>query len=130
MAEGQKKILVVDDEVGLVSLLSILLKSQGYSVITAGNGHKALELARTEQPDLILLDVMLPKMDGFHVARMLKFDENFRHIPIVMLTARVQGKDIATGHEVGVEDYIVKPFDAEKLFEKIRDLLSGKLKNG
>ncbi len=101
MAEEIKKILVVDDEPDVASLLSLLLKSQGYNVISAGDGQEALEKARTEKPDLMLLDVMLPKLDGYKVARMLKFDENFRHMPIIMLTAKIQEKDKSTGLEMG-----------------------------
>ena len=75
MAESTKKILVVDDEPDVASLLTLMLKSQGYSVITAGDGQEALERARAEVPDLIVLDIMLPRMDGYKVARILKFDE-------------------------------------------------------
>jgi DNA-binding response OmpR family regulator len=124
MAEGNpKKILVVDDEPDVASLLTLLLKSQGYNVVSAGDGQEALEKARSEQPDLILLDVMLPKMDGYKVARMLKFDENFSSIPIIMLTAKVQEKDKQIGMEMGADDYVTKPFDTAALLAKVKAVL-------
>jgi DNA-binding response OmpR family regulator len=120
----KNKILVVDDEPDVLSLLNLMLSSQGYIVISATDGQEALEKARAESPELILLDVMLPRMDGYKVARMLKFDENFRHIPIIMLTAKVQEKDRQTGLEMGVDDYITKPFDTGELLEKVKKLLA------
>ncbi|MFA4844512.1 MAG: response regulator [Candidatus Margulisiibacteriota bacterium] len=127
MAEvAVKKILVVDDELDVVSLLTLMLESQGYAVIKAADGQAALEKARGENPDLILLDVMLPKMDGYTVARMLKFDENYSHIPIIMLTAKIQELDKATGLEMGAGDYLTKPFDAAVLLAKVRERLEKK----
>ena len=109
MAEEKKiKVLVVDDEPDVVSLLEVLLNSYGYSVITASDGQQALEKARAERPDLLILDVMLPKLDGYKVARMLKFDENFNKIPIIMLTAKVTDKDKETGIETGADIYLTK----------------------
>ena len=127
MAEvAAKKILVVDDEPDVASLLTLMLKSQGYTVINAVDGQEALEKARGESPDLILLDVMLPRMDGYKVARMLKFDENYSHIPIIMLTAKIQERDKATGLEMGVNDYLTKPFDTAVLLAKIKERLAKK----
>jgi DNA-binding response OmpR family regulator len=120
------KILVVDDEPDVASLLTLMLKSQGYAVINAADGQEALEKARGENPDLILLDVMLPKMDGYKVARMLKFDENFSHIPIIMLTAKIQERDKATGLEMGANDYMTKPFDTAVLLAKVKGILEKK----
>jgi len=128
MAEtAEKKILVVDDEPDVASLLNLMLKTQGYNVITAGDGQEALEKARTENPDLILLDVMLPRLDGYKVARMLKFDENFSHIPIIMLTAKIQDKDKQTGLEMGANDYVTKPFDTAALLAKVKEMLDKQL---
>jgi DNA-binding response OmpR family regulator len=121
-----KKILVVDDEPDVASLLTLMLKSQGYAVINAADGQEALEKARGESPDLILLDVMLPKMDGYKVARMLKFDENYSHIPIIMLTAKIQERDKATGLEMGANDYLTKPFDTAVLLARIKERLGKK----
>ena len=124
MGEKIKKILVVDDEPDVASLLTLMLKSQGYEVITAGDGQDALEKARSEKPDLIVLDIMLPKLDGYRVARMLKFDENFSHIPIIMVTAKIQEKDKKIGIETGADAYVTKPFDTTALLEKIKESLS------
>ncbi len=124
--EENKKVLVVDDEPDVLALLTLMLKSQGYNVITAVDGQEALEKARKEAPDLILLDVMLPKMDGYKVARMLKFDENFSHIPIILLTAKIQEKDRQTGLEMGANDYMTKPFDTALLLSKVKETLSKK----
>jgi DNA-binding response OmpR family regulator len=126
MAEAGKKILVVDDEPDVASLLTLLLKAQGYEVISAGDGQEALEKARKEKPDLILLDIMLPKMDGYRVARVLKFDENYSHIPIIMLTAKIQEKDRKTGLEMGADDYVTKPFDTVAILEKVKGFLRKK----
>jgi DNA-binding response OmpR family regulator len=127
MAEvAAKKILVVDDEPDVASLLTLMLKSQGYEVVAASDGQEALEKARAENPDLILLDVMLPRLDGYKVARMLKFDENYSHIPIIMLTAKIQEKDKQTGMEMGANDYVTKPFDTAILLAKIKDILAKK----
>ncbi|MFH1683818.1 MAG: response regulator [Candidatus Margulisiibacteriota bacterium] len=128
MAEEVSKILVVDDEPDVVSLLMLLLKSQGYEVVSAGDGQEALERARTWKPNLILLDIMLPKLDGYKVARMLKFDENFRHIPIIMLTAKIQEKDKTIGIEMGADAYISKPFNTPNLLELIKETLAKKKK--
>lgn len=121
-----KKILVVDDEPDVNALLTLMLKTQGYNVIVAGDGQEALEKARGENPDLILLDVMLPRIDGYKVARMLKFDENYSHIPIIMLTAKIQEKDRQTGLEMGVNEYMTKPFDTAALLARIKELLDKK----
>ena len=126
MAEKVKKILVVEDEPDVASLLTLLLKSQGYDVITAGDGQEALEVARSELPDLILLDIMLPKLDGYKVARMLKFDEKFSYIPIIMLTAKIQEKDKKVGLEMGANAYITKPFDTADLLDVIKQTLATK----
>lgn len=120
----QKMILVVDDEPDVNSLLALLLKSQGYQVITAIDGQQGLEKARKEKPDLIILDIMLPKLDGYRVARMLKFDEHYKHIPIIMLTAKIQDKDKETGLEMGADAYLTKPFDTEDILDKVKNSLA------
>lgn len=124
MAEETKKILIVEDEPDVASLLALMLKSRGHDIIEAGDGQEALEKARSERPDLIILDIMLPRLDGYKVARMLKFDENFSHIPIIMVTAKIQEKDKKTGLEMGADAYITKPFDTAMLLEKINEILS------
>ena len=120
---GQKKILVVDDEVDLVETIRFPLEAEGFNVLVAYNGEDALNQARTETPDLILLDIMLPKLDGYKVCRLLKFDERYRNIPIIMLTARAQEKDKIIGLETGADEYITKPFDMDELLEKVKAYL-------
>lgn len=119
----KKRILVVDDEMDLVETLTYRLKANNYEVITASDGQEGLDRARREKPDLIILDLMLPKLDGYKVCRMLKFDEKYKHIPIIMFSARVQESDKKTGMEVGADGYITKPFEASMLLEKIEELI-------
>lgn len=119
-----KKILVVDDEVDLVKTIRFSLEREGYTVLVSLNGEDALNQARKERPDLILLDIMLPKLDGYKVCRLLKFDEKYKHIPILMLTAKTQEKDKTLGIETGADEYITKPFDIDELMEKVKSYLS------
>lgn len=118
-----KKILLVDDETQLVEMIKLRLEANNYEVVTAYDGMEALEKAKKEKPDLIILDIMLPKMDGYKVCRMLKFDEKYKRIPIIMFTARVQETDKKIGMEVGADDYLAKPFEPQVLLEKIKDFL-------
>lgn len=117
------KILIVDDENDLIDTLTFRLNSAGHEVLVARNGHEALSKTKTEKPDLIILDVMMPVLDGYQVCRMLKFDKRFCDIPIIMLTARGQDRDKLTGYEVGADDYVTKPFDGADLLKKITKLL-------
>jgi len=114
-----KKILVVDDEVELAKAMTIRLTTAGYEVSVAHDGEEALKKARLEKPDLIILDLMLPKIDGYKVCRLLKFDQKYREIPIIMVTARVEEEDKRLGMETGADEYITKPFDWSDLLEKI-----------
>ena len=116
----QKKILIVEDSESIREMLKVMVESEGYEVITAEDGMEGLTRARSDGPDLIILDLMLPKMDGFKVCRMLKFDSQFRRIPILILTARSSDADRLMGEEVGADDYLVKPFEPETLLERIR----------
>ena len=124
MVKEKKKILVVEDEADAIDVMTMLLESEGYGVITAGDGAQAIDKARRETPDLIILDVMLPKFDGYKVARMLKFDEKFSHIPIIMVTARIMDKDRKIGMETGANEYVTKPFDVPELLMKIKEILA------
>lgn len=118
-----KKLLIVDDEKDMVFAVKLQLEANGFDVITAHDGQAALELARKEKPDLLILDLMLPKIDGYKVCRMLKFDEKYKHIPIIMFTARIQKSDEKLGYEVGADAYVTKPFELPVLLSKIRELL-------
>ena len=121
---NSKKILVVDDEVDLVKTIRFPLEMEGYAVLVSHNGEDALNQARKENPDLILLDIMLPKLDGYKVCRLLKFDERYKHIPILMLTAKTQEKYKILGMETGADEYITKPFDIDELVEKVKSYLN------
>ncbi len=119
----QKKILIVEDEESLLKLESILLTTKGYLVQGATTGLAALEAVATEAPDLILLDIMLPELDGFEVCERIKKDPNTRHIPIILLTAKKTPEDITRGEEVGADEYITKPFKSARVMETIEHLL-------
>ena len=118
-----KKILVCDDEPQLVDLLKVRLEANNYNVITAIDGFEAIEKARNNNPDLIILDLMLPKLNGYKVCRMLKFDDKYKHIPIIMFTARASQEDKKTGRETGADAYITKPFEPKLLLDKIKELI-------
>ena len=119
-----KKILVVDDEVYILHILDFSLGAEGYEVLTAADGDEAIRMARTEKPDLIVLDIMMPKVDGFEACRRLKADTETSAIPVILLTAKGREVDRQMGMEVGADDYIVKPFSPTRLIEKIGSYLS------
>lgn len=119
---AKEKILVVEDEEDIQELIRYNLDKEGYHVFCAGSGEEALKVCRKEQPDLILLDIMLPAMDGLQVCRTLKQDERTRDIPIIMLTAKGEETDIVTGLELGAEDYITKPFSPRIVIARIRSI--------
>ena len=119
----KKRILVVEDEPDYMMALTIRLSVAGYEVIQATDGLQGYALAKRERPDLILLDIMLPKMDGFKVCRLLKFDANYSSIPILMLTARGMEEDLKLGSEVGADGYLTKLIDPKTLIENIEALL-------
>ncbi len=119
-----KKILIVEDEESLLKLESILLTTKGYLVQGATTGLAALEAVAAEAPDLILLDIMLPELDGFEVCERLKKDPKTRRIPIILLTARRTPEDISRGEEVGADQYITKPFKSAMIMETIEQLLN------
>src|SRR5512142_1429861 len=112
-----KQILVVDDEPGIVDICRDYLERAGFRVVTTGNGADALAIARTKQPDLVVLDLGLPKMDGLDVTRALR---KYSNVPIVMLTARVDESDKLVGLELGADDYLTKPFSPRELVARVR----------
>ena len=118
-----KRILLVDDEPQIVRLVGRRLRANGYEVLAADNGEMALELAQSEMPDLVILDLMLPKLDGYKVCGLLKRDSRYAQIPIILFTARAQEEDIKIGKEVGANAYITKPFNAQTLLQKIQELV-------
>ncbi|MBN1805992.1 MAG: response regulator [Sedimentisphaerales bacterium] len=120
-----KRILVVDDEDGIVKLVRMYLEHNHYEVITASDGQEGLDKAKADKPDLIILDLMLPKMNGYKVCGLLKKDTRYAKIPIILFSAKTQEKDIKLGQEVGADAYLIKPFDPEVLLAKIKELIKG-----
>ena len=118
------RILLVDDEVQLVTMVQMRLEANGYEVVTASNGQEGLDKAKSENPDLIMMDVMMPKMDGYKVCGLLKNDTRYSKIPIILFTARAQQDDKELGGEVGADAYITKPFEPPVLLAKIKELLN------
>ncbi len=119
-----KKILVVDDETMIREMIKTRLEANNYEVITAGDGQEALDKAHRENPDLILLDLMLPKVNGYKVCRMLKFDDKYKKIPIIMLTERTTEDKVKAGEEVGADMSLTKTFDSKIPLGKIEELLN------
>src|SRR3989338_3703488 len=120
----KKKILVVDDEKDLSALVSLHMKMAGFEVLTANNGEKALDLSREEKPDLIILDLMLPKIDGWQVCEQLRQNAATKDIPVIMLTARTQIEDKLKGFEAGADDYVTKPFSPRELVARVKRVLA------
>lgn len=118
-----QKILVVDDEIDILTLLQYNLEKNGFKAITAKDGPDAIELAKKEIPDLIILDIMLPSMEGTEVCKAIRRQEATRHIPIIMLTAKGEEVDRIVGLELGADDYITKPFSPRELILRVRAVL-------
>ena len=118
-----ERILVVDDDRDIVRLVRSYLEKAGYQVVTAYDGETALHMLRTEQPHLLILDLMLPDRDGWDVARLVRSDNQLAATPIIMLTARVEDIDKIVGLEIGADDYITKPFNPREVVARVRALL-------
>jgi CheY-like chemotaxis protein len=123
MLETKPRILVVDDHPALVTLTRHKLIQKGYEVLTAQNGEDALELTRTEYPDIILSDVDMPIMDGFEFCEHIKKDTRLNKIPVILVTSMVTTEHIMKGIEAGADNYLTKPFDDETLYSKIDELM-------
>jgi DNA-binding response OmpR family regulator len=120
----KQRVLVVDDEPDTVELIEFNLKNAGYDVITAGDGAEALRKARSSQPELIILDLMLPELDGLQVCKLLLNDPTTARIPVLMLTAKAAEVDRILGLELGARDYVTKPFSPRELLLRVRNLLA------
>ena len=118
-----RKIVLAEDEPQIARLIEFKLKKEGYDVTWRENGEEALKAIKADKPDLILLDIMMPVMDGYEVLRRLKEDENLTDIPVIMLTARAQEKDVVKGIDLGAEDYITKPFHPAELLARVKRIL-------
>lgn len=120
---ASKKILIVDDEQDIVETLKFILEAQGYTCFCAYNGEDGLNKAKEIMPDLIILDVMMPKINGYKISRLLKYDNKYKDIPIIMVTARSQEQDKLIGEETGVNEYISKPFELEEILAIVKKYL-------
>ena len=121
--ETKKKILIVDDEIDIVETLKFILEDAGYQCYCAFDGEEGLNLAREIMPDLMILDVMMPKINGYKISRLLKYDNKYKNIPIMMITARSQDEDKMIGEETGVNEYITKPFELDYVVSKVNEYL-------
>lgn len=119
------KILIAEDERDILELITYTLEFGGYEVIPTTNGEDALDLTRHEKPDLVLLDVRMPRMSGYEVCTRIKADDDTRRIPVVFISAKGQEAEVNTGYDLGAIDYILKPFAPDQLLEIIRNILTG-----
>ncbi|MBK8452576.1 MAG: response regulator [Thiofilum sp.] len=118
-----RTVLIADDEPNILISLEFLMKREGFRVLLAHNGQEALDHITHETPDLLLLDVMMPKKTGFDVCQELRAQEAYQQLPILMLTAKGRDTDIAKGMALGANDYMLKPFSTKELVQKVRDML-------
>jgi CheY-like chemotaxis protein len=124
MPADAKRILVCDDDPVILRLLEVNLQLEGFEVLLAHHGQEALDIATSHRPDLVILDIMMPQMDGYEACERLKSDSATKDIPIVFLSAKAQQSDIDKGREYGVADYLTKPFDPSRLVEVVQRLVN------
>jgi len=118
------KILIAEDERDIRELIMFTLRFAGYDVIATANGQEAVEAAQQDKPELIIMDVRMPKMTGYEACEAIKNNSELKHIPVVFLSAKGQETEIRTGMEMGAEDYILKPFSPDQLTDKVKEILS------
>jgi DNA-binding response OmpR family regulator len=121
--EPRPLVLVADDEDDIRALVCYRMEKAGYDVVSAGDGDEAIELALTRTPDLAIIDVMMPRADGYEVTRRLRSEETTKRMPIILLTARAQEADVQRGFEAGADDYIRKPFSPQELRARVQAIL-------
>ncbi len=121
--KDNKQLLLVEDDFYSAETLKFALEAKGHNVILATNGKDALTMVNNEQPQLIILDVMMPKMDGYHFCRLLKFDARFKHIPIIIVSSKIQDADMELGLTCGGNEYIAKPYDLDMLINTVEKYL-------
>ena len=120
---GSPKVLVVDDDPVIVRLLEVNFEMEGFTVVTAVDGMDGVERARAEQPDVVVSDVMMPKLNGLELCVALKSDESTKQIPVILLSAKAQAADIRAGLDAGADDYVTKPFEPLDLIDRVNKLL-------
>jgi DNA-binding response OmpR family regulator len=132
MAEEKvRRVVCVEDEPEMIDLIQLILSRKGFEVIGADGGKKGLELIRAEKPDLVLLDLMMPDMDGWEVYQQMKSDSELQHIPVIVVTAKAQSIDKVLGlHIAKVDDYIPKPFSPQELTDSVERVLAGEKEIG
>lgn len=121
----KKRILITDDDPVILRLLQVNLELEGYDVLLAHHGEEAYEIAQAEHPDLVILDIMMPKLDGYQTCEKLKATDSTKDIPVVFLSAKAQQTDIERGKSFGVAEYLTKPFDPSDLLEVVERLVAG-----
>ena len=127
MGDIVKKLVYIEDEPEMIDLVALILNRRGFEVLGADGGIEGLELVKRELPDLVLLDLMMPDMDGWDVYQQMKSDENTRHIPVIVVTAKAQSIDKVLGlHIAKVEDYIAKPFSPQELLDSVEKVLANR----
>ena len=122
---SKKKVLVVDDSPTAMFMVTTILKREPYEVVKAHDGQEAVEVAVLERPDLILMDVVMPRKTGFEACRELKQREDTKSIPVILVTTRGEGENVEAGFESGCNDYVTKPINAQELLAKVRDHIAG-----
>jgi two-component system alkaline phosphatase synthesis response regulator PhoP len=123
VSAGKPRILVADDEEDVRELVTYRLTRSGYDVIDAADGEEAFRLASEHVPDLMVLDVMMPRLDGYELTKRVRAEESLRSVPVILLTARSQETDVGRGFEVGADDYLKKPFNPDELVARVRAVL-------
>lgn len=123
MSGDRPLVLIADDDRDILELVAFRLERAGCETVVAGDGEEALRLAGERQPDVVILDVMMPKMDGYEVTQALRADQATREIPVILLTARAQESDVSRGFEAGVDDYVRKPFSPQELTARVQAIL-------
>ena len=123
MADSPIRVLICDDDPVILRLLEVNLELEGYDVLTANHGEEAFEIASRELPDLVILDIMMPRLDGYQTCQKLKAQSSTEQIPVVFLSAKAQASDIEKGKSFGVSDYLTKPFDPNDLLDVVERLV-------
>ena len=122
--EEMPRVLVIDDDPVIVQLLRVNFEIEGFDVVSAGDGREGLERAKVDQPDIILSDIMMPRVDGLELVSTLKQDPDTRHVPVILISAKAQNADVQRGLELGADDYVTKPFDPLELIDRVNAALA------